>query len=553
MKIAIRDFMGCRSADVEVAHMALLGGKNAQGKSSTCRAIAYALAGQPVPAGMTKGAAGALIYSGAAKGSVEVRTADGVVSLAYPKALLASDGMQPRASVWAAGIRTVAELPDKERVEIIRDIIGAVPTKADLAQAILEQGVNPDHTDKIWEIISKEGWEAAHKKAQDKGREIKAQWEYASGEKYGEKKAEVWLPRNWSAGIELASKDSLEAIVTGARADLELQIAQAAVDGAEIAALKEKAEKLEDLNLQLAEAITAQRAAEKTVEEARAARDALPPATQRTPTACPHCAGSVFVESGKLVKADGLLSADELKKRADALDAANKTIASAQDILTNHRTHIGSLHAQVQESAKAVARLDTMPAGGNATEADIDRAREALRIADQDIKTLISKSETDRLHKSVLANQMIVDLLSPDGVRRKVLIRALQAFNVKLAEVSNLMGWGAVTITPELDVEYVGRGYFFLSESEKFRARVTLQMLVAETENATGVVIDGADILDAGGRAGLFNGLKAMGIPAVIGMTWLQKPETMPDLAKIGCGQNYWVEAGVVTPIGKVA
>ena len=366
MQIKINDFMGCQTADIVVSHIALLGGRNAQGKSSACRAIAYALAGQPVPAGLNKSAAGALIRTGAAKGGVELKTDDGVVSIAYPKAILASDGMAPRASVWAAGLKTIAELPDKERVETIRSLISATPTQEDFTQACHEAGIDEKFIAPLWTLITKEGWEAAHKKGQDKGREIKAQWEYASGEKYGEKKAETWLPHNWSAGIEHTSKDSLEAIVTGARADLETQIAQTAVDEERVAQLTALVEQIPAL----ADALGEKRAAEENAETANqtAAKElqALPRGVQKQAVACPHCAGSLFVEGGKVSKAEGLLTQEQITAQADAHAKMTTKVAGLREVAEACRKETAAAHMAHQSAVKAQAELERMPKGGNA-------------------------------------------------------------------------------------------------------------------------------------------------------------------------------------------
>lgn len=550
MQIKIRDFMGCETADISVGHIALLGGRNAQGKSSTCRAIAYALANNPVPAGLTKSTAGALLRSGAAKGSVEITTPEGKVGIAYPKAILSSEGTAPVSSVWAAGLRTIAELQDKERVETIRTLIGAEPTEADFVAACKDAGIDDKHVAPLWALIKKDGWSAAHTKGQDKGREIKSSWEYVTGEKYGEKKAENWIPRNFSAGIELSSKDSLDAIVTGAKADLECKIAQTAVDDDRLNTLKDKAEQIDALADKLAEAKGTEETTEEAYTKAAAALATMPRGVQRKPVECPHCAGAVFIDGQSIIKAEGLLSPEQITELADAHAKATESVAALKATAEAARRESAAAHAAHAEAVRAQAEVAALPPGGDVSQVEVDQAREAVRVAESDLKAWTQKTEADRLHKAVVANLEIVNLLSPEGVRRKVLLRALEAFNTELTEIADMCQWGAVTITPELEVEYKGRGYFFLSESEQFRARVTLQLALAEKEAAAAVVIDGADVLDTAGRVGLFNALRELGIPAVVGMTWLNKPEAMPDMGAAGIGQTYWVEGGKVVPVG---
>lgn len=548
MHIKISNIMGCESADITAGHIALIGGRNAQGKSSICRSVAYALAGQPVPQGLTKAACGVLVRSGAAKGRVEVIGQGGTVAIDYPKAILSSDGdAPPRASIWAAGLKTVAELPEKERVEILRDLIGAKPTRDDLAAAIRDSGVPEKHTDPIWKLIEVNGWDAAHKQAQDKGREIKAQWEYAAGEKYGEKKAESWLPQNWSAGIENASRDSLEAIITGARADLDAAIADSAVAEDRVAALREKAAQISVHEGDLANEQDALETSESKLAQAKAVMDTMPTGQQRRALACPHCDGAVFFEKviggESLIKAEGLLDADELASQLNAFKAQQGLVAELSDEVKRSRQSVAATKAALAAAQAAANELAALPQSGGRSQAEIDAAREALRVAEHDLKAWVQKTEADRLHRAVQANQQIVDILSPDGVRRKSLVKALESFNAKLADIAGQCGWSGVAVSGDLDTEYNQRPYILLSESEQFRVRVTLQLAIAEIDQSAAVVIDGADVLDAAGRQGLFNALRARKQAAVVGMM-ANRADLLPSMADAGCGQTYWVESG---------
>ena len=143
------------------------------------------------------------------------------------------------------------------------------------------------------------------------------------------------------------------------------------------------------------------------------------------------------------------------------------------------------------------------------------------------------------------ANQRIIDLLSSEGVRRTALVKALTSFNAELAAVSDACGWAKVEITPDLDVEFGGRVYFLLSESEQFRARTTLQLAIARKDRSAAVVIDGADVLDAKGRGGLFGALKSLGVTAVVGMM-ANKPEALPSMRNADVGETYWIEKGIL-------
>lgn len=548
MDITIRDFMGCERADFSANPIAIIGGKNAQGKSSICMAVALALTGNPLPQGITKAGAGVLVRTGAAKGGVALENATGEVALSYPKAVASTEGHNvPHASVWAAGLRSIATLPDKERVTALRELIQAEPKREDFDAAASDALLDAKTSASVWGVIERDGWDAAHKRAQDKGRELKAQWDYATGEKYGEKKAEAWMPHGWSAGLEATSKDALEAIVVGARADLEAAIAAGAVSADRLQEMRAKADGAEALREKVAKEYGNLANAQQKAKNLRDEAAAMPKGETPRPLACPHCHGAVDYVAGALQVAAPPPPQEQIDRQALAYKARLQEAADYDAVATKaHATH-AALMAELKAAEDAARQLAAVPVATNAV-GDVDTKRQALRVAEADLAAWQKKHEADRLHRAVLANQKIVDLLAPDGVRRTVLVRALEAFNAKLDAVARVCGWKPVAITPDLTVEYGGRPYApSCSESEQFRARVTLQIALAHAAGEP-VVIDGADVLDQAGRAGLMNGLRKMGMTAVVGMM-ANKPETLPPVAAAKCGAAWWVENGITKEV----
>ena len=98
----------------------------------------------------------------------------------------------------------------------------------------------------------------------------------------------------------------------------------------------------------------------------------------------------------------------------------------------------------------------------------------------------------------------------------------------------------------------MGRPYALLSSSEQFRSRAALQLAMARLDQSSMVVIDGADILDAPARSGLFALLDEAGLPALVCMT-LNRREQVPDLEAAGLGQSYWISGGVAQPLHEPA
>ena len=84
----------------------------------------------------------------------------------------------------------------------------------------------------MWQIIEAQGWDGAAKQAKEKGANLKGMWEQITGDRYGSKKAENYIPENWMPDLDGASDESLQADLTDARGVLEGCIASEAVDDA---------------------------------------------------------------------------------------------------------------------------------------------------------------------------------------------------------------------------------------------------------------------------------------------------------------------------------
>ena len=200
---------------------------------------------------------------------------------------------------------------------------------------------------------------------------------------------------------------------------------------------------------------------------------------------------------------------------------------------------IWELQQAVQSGEKAAAELAATRTDGTSAD-QIEAAREALADAEYRLMAFNGMQEAVRKVKQLAQNVLIVSTLAADGLRQQVLSRVLEGVNADLSGMAEKSGWGAVTITDEMTVQYRGRDYRLLSASEQFRCRVTLQLYIAQRDGSGAVVIDAADILDRGGRNGLFKMLRGYPLPAVVCMT-LNAPEDAPNLKKAGIGMAYWV------------
>jgi energy-coupling factor transporter ATP-binding protein EcfA2 len=594
MQAHIINYRGISKATIDLSKIALVAGANGAGKSSVCQAVAAALTGEPVPMdGVKKTGAGVLVRAGTAAGRVEIVGGNGTTEITWPAAKVKIVGNPPAASMFATGLSSIVTKPDKERVAFLIDYLHAKPTKEDLQAAVASLKLPDGTLGKLWELIELQGWDGAYSQIKEKGAKMKGQWEYVTNGNYGKKKAESWIPNGYGPDLEGASEETLKALVTDAKDAVEGAISVGAVDDSKrgewqglagmlldrkcsLEAAKGKlidGALAKDLEKQLADARIVVADAQKALDIVAAELKNLeaPPAVRSVAgdrLICPECKTLLHVK-GKLLErvADeqpGLVDvagiADAKKRLATAEQTVTECASARDDIqarytkenndyvaaLSAQAREIGEAERLVKESEEARQKLAEPVPTGNGQ--DVEQCRNAVALAETRLKAFTSKRDADKIHASIEMNQGLLAHIAPTGVRADVLTLALAGFNSALAGLSGVAGWPAVVIEPDLSWSFGGTPYYLCSESEKFRVKVVVQAAMAGREKAGALVVDGADILDKGGRNGLFWLLAYVGIPALVGMT-IDARENVPNLAKAGLGTSYWLDGAVAGEI----
>ncbi len=580
MKIEVRCYRGIERGEIAVKPIALLAGANYQGKTSLCQAVAATLSGHPVPfikpspgkgnpwsATVPKADAGILLRTGAERGSCTIKTDDDNQAVTvWPQADLATKGKPPRSSVFASGLMTehnvwqLFALNNKQRATFFSELLKAEPSYEEFHNALHEEGISIDGIDKLWEAIETNRWEAIHNKMVEHGTKLKGQWEGATGDNYGTKKGGQWIPDGWQDNLQEASEDGLNAVLVKAKEALEDIVGKVAVGDDERTRL-EKESHYEGPTLKAAEKAFA--AAKKHHENMVADRAALPSLDQGwgATVNCPHCDKPVLVlkthiqtgvtqySLGKVPA--GELSKDEInKRRLDIADADGK-VKNAAGTLTTAGRELGKVQADLEGVKAAGVTLAGLSKVQYAEEA-VDNARQTVAIATDRLIMFNAYHKAMALHESVKRNQLIINVLAPNGLRKTVLMDHLNEFNDYLNELSVRAGWNAVVeLDEDLQPRYGGRGFIFISDSEKYRVRATLQVAIAKLDGSDMVVLDGADIMGKEGRNGLMKLLVGAKIPALVSMT-IDSADLMPDLPK-EMGASYWVDNGLVRALKEIA
>jgi len=558
MELSVRNYRGIERADISIDRIALVGGHNHQGKSSVCQAAASALSGFAIPflkAGtqvgefntlIPKSSAGALVRNGFADGKVKVTTDydNNATVITWPKGEHHTEGKPPRASVFATGLVDLMKLDEKKRGAFLADLIKASPSKEDLANDLKDRDpkVSPKVIDAIWEKIDLDGFDATEKAAKEGGAKLKGQWEEITGANYGKTIGGAWAPEDWDPELASSSEEELQGALTHARETLEQLVGEAAVGEAEIESLELKAKQ------DLPDEAAAQRkhdAAIKARDAAKEALEALPAATSGG-LPCPHCEEPIALvkidqATTELRKVERLSDA-ELKKR-------RKAIAAADGILMDAEKEVGVTLVQLQQLQEIIeviqdAKERLAATNTDANQEQVNAAREAVRKADNNLAMFGAWTKAHAKHRGITKNQHIIDSLSAKGVRKSKLLRALKGFNDRLKELSATAKWSDVLVTEDLEPTLGGRAYILLSDSEQYRVKAALQIVIAELDGSDLVILDGADILDRKGRDGMFRMLIKGDQKALVGMT-LARPDMMPPLEAKDLGRTYWINDGL--------
>lgn len=539
MNITVKNFRGVARAELMLVRgrTTLIAGANGAGKTSCAQAVAAAFSGEMPVEGVKKSEAGVLVRAGAVKGSIEVDCdGEGTIAVSYPSGKVTTTGAPATASVYALGMVDLTRLEPKKAAAVLLDYLKATPTRDDLVAALALQEFTPEQHAALWRDVENLGWDGAEKLWREKGQRLKGRWETIAGERYGPAKAETWAPAKWTTGLEGASEESLTAVLTQAREFHEAAIADCAVSDERRADLTARASKLDELIAAHEAAVDAHASASAFEQLARDSYAKLPqPSREETTTPCPHCSQPVVMRSGGLHKpAERDAAADAAK--ADALASASKIHRDAAVAKGKARDEVGVRMHAVLDARKAVADLAALPAASGTAASDLERTREAVRRAEEDLQCFRAQRDAKATHRSIFTNDAVIEQLKPEGLRLKKLRNAVDNFNNALSSICHHAGWGRVRVDEGLTFSYDDRALPLVSASQRFRAAVVVQVALARLDQSAVVVVDAADILDTAGRNGLVKMLRVAGIASLVCMT--MKHNDVP----LNGGLSYWLE-----------
>ena len=205
MLVEIQNIRGCEFAKFPVDGIVLIAGKNGAAKSSIAKSLGLVLTGL-VP---SKDRLSRMVKTGNGKGSVSITDGARGSSIEIPSQSAVEGTGWPTASKYAAGLVRFSEEKTTEQSTMLQKLLRTEPGEAELTAELEKQGVSESNIAAVWATVQRRGFDDAHKFYAERGRELKAQWDQIAGEKYGEKKAANWTPKDWESDLDGLSEQTL--------------------------------------------------------------------------------------------------------------------------------------------------------------------------------------------------------------------------------------------------------------------------------------------------------------------------------------------------------
>lgn len=600
--IEVTNFQGLRHAALAVSEPVLLvSGFNGAGKSSLLDAISMALTGQPRRVSLKKDMA-KLVTEGAKKGEAVVSWTGATGEQESAAVALPSGKGAPLVDLpclpFVLDASKFAALDEKERRRVLFGLTGASASPNEIAKRLADKGAEACLIERIKPML-RTGFDAAVVQAKEYASEARGAWKAITGEAYGSEKAEVWEPETVTA-IEVKPED-LEAVSRELSVvELDLSEAQQTIGGhkAAMAAADQRQQRIAELRetaallqrrqhklgndsadlkhwqgqLAAAEAAAAggkqglvhdmarnladwQALALRTAGVREADSDLTTPwAVLEEMDRAKLLLERYTAEHGTLAEtgaADAQL-AKRVSEFQGYVDNLSRTVANDERDLKASQ----DAAAQLQALEVETAGIPTAEAMANAEQAihDLRQQRDRLMAKQQALQDA-HRAQADRgkiiteaagHHTAVKSWTLIADALAPTGIPAEILAGALAPVNTMLADLSAAAGWQPVQIGSDIGVEFGGRAYGLLSESERWRCDALLAIAIASLSGLRFVVLDRYDVLDLPSRGQIIRLLMArtqdgtLDSAIIAGTMKAPMASTPPGL------QAVWVEGGVI-------
>lgn len=541
MFFKVRNHRGISHADISLDKVTFICGANDSGKTSTLAGIMAAVTANPKPfKGITNKQASMLVHSGTPAGYVTAEDENGLHRVDYPTMEYTSEKTPIIIGNISAGVKSLIDLSLPDRINYIVEMMDANPRKSDLKKELDKAKLDTETLlPSLWETIDINGWDNTHAHAQLTGTKLKGGWENIAQEKYGIKKAEVWIPSGYDAELTEIGIEKLTQNVADAKEWLEAAIKESSISEFEIDNLKELVTEIPKLETELGELLTRSENGKIILSEMISKRAKMNTVEVEI-LECPECHQKLDLENGVLVssKAEPIPIEDTTEIDSD--------ISKYKPIISDITEKIGGVKSRLKMLDQKQSQL--LIAESNKTDsptADVDKMRTDLEFAESRLSSLQVFNNAINIHNKILTNTKLLKILEPKGLRNAKLKKSFKTINNSLKILTDSVGWEVVEINNDCEIIYNGFPYGpFIAKSGRYRARVLLQMMVAMAEKSPLILIDDLDELTEIVRSDMFRVILKTGIPTVLVSAMDNKDkliDTSKRIKELG-GACYWIE-----------
>lgn len=556
LKATLQNYGVIERAEIELEGIVALFGENRKGKSTICRGIGETLTKAKLAP--TERTDRPRLGGGASFVKVEDDETGSYIMMTYPANKTEELDWKVKTTAETIGLINPCELPPKKLASLLIDTLKMAPTEAEFIEAVKPAGYAEGIVKKVWSFIEKggeDGFDKAYEGKVEEGKLFKRDWEKITGKKFAPANGESWMPDGWD--IELDSTDvtqaSLEKVVETEQNALEDLVKAQGISEAEISELHETFLGLEGLRIAHAEAVKEEAAAAAAYEEARTAYAKLPrPQKDEQPEllTCAHCGEKNIMLHGELAKPSWAKKPDpaqQAKLLAD-LKAAEEAGAAKAKAAKDAIARLATLEKEIQAAEEAGAKYRNSKVGTAANEQVIAEQRARIETAINRVKMFNLRNQAKTAFEIWKKNEVLIEALSPTGLRKKKLARALQAFNASLEEICNKVNWPLVRIDQDLGITCDGFKYTVESKGGKFLMDAVMAICLAYYRRDRIVSFDGADILVGEGTGKLVRILRDYDMIALVNCARASIDDCKSYRA-LGLGRSYWIQDGVATEI----
>lgn len=555
-RITIENVLAVRAVDLELdTPITLIAGPNEAGKSSIVDAIRLAFLGDPVRVKLKK-ELGALVHDGADAGVVNISGDGFAAAVSLPSGKCAVQGLSSMNLNLDSSLSPshFSSLPVTDRRGFLFDVLGVKLDAETMAAKLEARGHSNERIKSIAPFFGRVSWDDLAKTCATKATEAKGAWKAATGEQWGERKAETWLPTIPSS---TTSGTVTQCALEIERVDKLIGEHQRKIGALEASAInaKGRAEKMAKLRREAdgGDLYLEQRAqAQSELAHLQAQLEAV----SATILPCPHCETLLQLADGPSLT---LASQSDIDNR-EGQDAASlrKEIADMEAYIQDRTEKITQSDAAVMtlrqlkdaeavppsedeiiKVREAVTQLQDERRSWETTRLKLEQHEAALRTADS------KREQAQSLHKDVVGWLALSEAVGSSGIPGEVLAEALGEFNGRLSYTAGLAGWKPVKIDTDMEITIGDRAYALCSESAKWRA----DCLIAEAAafwTSRFLVLDRVDVLDLKNRVALIRLMSRLAElghvhTVILTGTFKAAPTGLPPSVRV-----HWIEGGVI-------